>query len=121
MKFVVRREERFDEEMGIAVIDIETYVDNDIDGSSATIYNAVPFCLTLVGNLQQMTVEEHVQVSGHVQLKQRVKLVRGINQVFMRFHPRECASKLVNYLIDNSFCHSKNDYRKLNGNTASMK
>lgn len=41
--------------MGVAVIDIETYIDNDKDSDS--MFNMVPFVICLVGNLQQMSVE----------------------------------------------------------------
>lgn len=118
LKFVMKRERRFDEEIGLAIIDMEDYVDNDIENSS-TLFNMVPFCLSLVGQLQQMTVES-IQEKGGVRLVQKVRLVKGIRKTFLGFHPRECVSKFIRYLMDNNFCHSKSDFRKLRQTTSSL-
>ena len=45
---VTHRKKRYNE-FGRAVIDLETYMDNDPDRN--TVYNMVPFCASLVGEL----------------------------------------------------------------------
>lgn len=58
---------------------------------------------------------EYLDKNGNKVYKseQRVRLVHGINKVFMGFHPKECVRKLIRYLMDNNYCYVLNDYQQL--------
>lgn len=42
-----------------------------------------------------------------------MRLVEGIDKVFLGFHPKECMRKLIQFLMDNNYCYILNDYTQL--------
>lgn len=102
---------------GRAAIDIETYTDNGIDRGSS--FNMIPFCVTLVGDLQQLQTSYYYNEKDKMtKRRQTVVLVKDIKKCFTAISPKECLRKLIQFLMDNNFCYSQEDYRDLNVNGA---
>ena len=97
--------------VGIAVLDIETYIDNDYKDSD-TFYNMVPFMLHLYGRLQQIYYDGENRV-------QKCRFVE-VDQTFIGFHPNETMAKFVSYMIENQFIMTDYDYKVMKSNTTKV-